>query len=103
MAREYPGAFTEEPFDTTRAEQTSRGGNRKNHPEPLSFVDIAAWQDQPVPPQEWLAFRRIPHENVTLLGGDGATGKTTIGLQLCVAVIGGKNWLGANVERVGAA
>src|SRR5262245_3318643 len=68
----------------------------------LSFVNIAAWQDQPVPPQEWLAFRRIPHENVTLLGGDGATGKTTIGLQLCVCVVTGKEWLGSVIDRVGS-
>jgi len=77
-----------------------RNGSKKT--EPLSFVDIDAWQDQPVPPQEWLVLRRIPHENVTLLGGDGATGKTTIGLQLCVAVPAGKSWLGAIIERVGA-
>jgi RecA-family ATPase len=68
---------------------------------PLPFVDIEAWQDQPVPPQEWLALRRIPHENVTLLGGDGATGKTTIGLQLCVAVAAGKEWLGSLIDRIG--
>jgi RecA-family ATPase len=70
---------------------------------PLTFVDLQSWQDQPVPPQEWLAYRRVPHENVTLLGGDGATGKTTIGLQLCIATVTGKEWLGALVDRPGRA
>jgi RecA-family ATPase len=65
---------------------------------PLAFADIAAWQGQPVPPQEWLVPNRIPHENVTLLGGDGATGKTTIGLQLGVGAVRTGEWLGALVE-----
>jgi RecA-family ATPase len=77
----------------------------KSEPPPksdeLSFVDVAAWQGQPEPPQEWLALRRIPHENVTLLGGDGATGKTTIALQLCVATVTDKEWLGLRIERPG--
>jgi RecA-family ATPase len=79
----------------------ANGSSATKKLEPLSFVNIAAWQDLPVPPQEWLAFRRIPHENVTLLGGDGATGKTTIGLQLCTAVTSGKEWLGSLVDRIG--
>lgn len=85
-----------------REKQRANGKPGDKAPPPLQFVDIAAWQDQPVPPQEWLAFRRIPHENVTLLGGDGATGKTTIGLQLCAAVATGKDWLGSVVDRVGS-
>jgi RecA-family ATPase len=86
--------------DERRAAQTNGKAGDEASP-PLPFVDIAAWQDQPVPPQEWLAFRRIPHENVTLLGGDGATGKTTIALQLCVCVVTGKEWIGSVIERVG--
>jgi RecA-family ATPase len=65
--------------------------------EPLTFVDVGVWQDQPVPPQEWVVLNRIPAENVTLLAGDGATGKTTIALQLCVGAHVG-DWLSATVE-----
>jgi RecA-family ATPase len=72
---------------------------------PLCFVDVGVWQDQPVPPQEWLVVNRIPHENVTLLGGDGATGKTTVALQLCVAIVpeGTGDWLGGVVAERGPA
>ena len=68
---------------------------------PLEFFDVGAWQGQPVPPQEWAVYKRIPHEQVTLLGGDGATGKTTIGLQLDIATILGRDWLGAAIEKPG--
>ena len=73
-----------------------------DRPEPLTFVDVGAWQDQPVPPQEWVVYKRVPCEQVTLLGGDGATGKTTIGLQLCIATaLGRRDWLGGVVEKNG--
>jgi RecA-family ATPase len=39
--------------------------------------------------------------SVTLLQGDGAAGKTTIALQLCVAVNSGLDWLGALIEEPG--
>ncbi len=71
---------------------------------PLSFIDVGAWQGKPVPPQEWLVRDRIPHKNVTLLGGDGATGKTTIALQLCVATpCASSDWLGGVMEKEGKA
>jgi RecA-family ATPase len=66
--------------------------------EPLPFIDVGAWMGQPVPPQEWLVPNRIPHENVTLLSGDGGVGKTLIALQLCVGAARTGDWLGAVVE-----
>jgi RecA-family ATPase len=93
----YAGTFDEDHDEHPRTNGAVRPAAR------LSFVDLAAWQGATVPPQEWLAYRRVPHENVTLLGGDGATGKTTIGLQLCIATVTGKEWLGALVDRPGGA
>jgi RecA-family ATPase len=99
-AREYPDII-----NVASGEEFLRqhGANGSGHIEPLTYVNLRDWQDQPVPQQEWLAYRRIPHENVTLLGGDGATGKTTIGLQLCIATVTGKEWLGSLVDRPGSA
>jgi RecA-family ATPase len=111
----------EEGIDTLRAhgddpafkiplddEQPKVNGQDQDRPEPsesgntigpLALVDIGAWQDQPIPRQEWLVLNRVPHENVTLLSGDGATGKTTIAADLCAATCLGSDWLGAVVEQ----
>jgi RecA-family ATPase len=53
----------------------------------------------PAPPRRWLVERFIPAAEVTMLGGDGGTGKTTLGLQLCAACIGGGDWIGLTVNR----
>jgi RecA-family ATPase len=76
---------------------------RRARPHACHSWTLQLGKGRPFPPQEWLAYRRVPHENVTLLGGDGATGKTTIGLQLCIATVTGKEWLGALVDRPGEA
>jgi RecA-family ATPase len=68
----------------------------------LPFICPTAWQDEPVPKQQWLAHKRIPMHAVCSLGGDGAVGKTTIALQLGVAVASGaQDWLGAVIETPG--
>lgn len=52
----------------------------------------------PVPPREWVALDLIPSGKVTLLMGDGGTGKSTLALQLAVAVATGGPWLGQRVS-----
>lgn len=47
----------------------------------------------PPPSREWLVQDMIPAHNVTLLGGDGGTGKSLLALQLAVAVAAGRFWL----------
>lgn len=49
---------------------------------------------RPVPPREWQVPEVMPAATVTLLGGDGGVGKSTAALQLCVATVTGKLWLG---------
>src|SRR5260370_18998949 len=50
----------------------------------------------------WLVTNRIPAGKVSLLSGDGATGKTTIALQLAVAVaVASPDWLGSAIETPG--
>jgi len=115
----YPGAFDEvvdsppteqqvlgryERFGTTFADHPARNGSEQA-PNPLAllpFLNASSWQDNPIPSRRWLVRHRIPMSNVTLLQGDGAAGKTTIALQLCVAVACGLDWLGALIDEPGA-
>jgi hypothetical protein len=41
-------------------------------PEPLRFIDIAAWHGEPAPEREWAVRDRVPLKNVTLLSGEGS-------------------------------
>ena len=66
--------------------------------QPLGFINLAAWQDQPVPERAWVVKDRIPQRAVTLLSGEGAIGKSIIALQLSTAIVLGRDWLGALPE-----
>jgi RecA-family ATPase len=50
-------------------------------------------------PRSWVVDRFIPAREVTMLGGDGGTGKTTLALQLGIACGADDNWLGLPVVR----
>ena len=51
-----------------------------------------------IPPREWLAAERLPARDITLLTGDGGTGKSLLALQLAVARAIGSEWLGTMIE-----
>lgn len=85
------------------------GGNFELDPTPsmevvlapvlLELITPARWRGTTAEPLRWLALNRIPAGDVTILSSDGGGGKTTIALQLCVAVerdLG--DWLGTTVE-----
>jgi RecA-family ATPase len=69
--------------------------------EPLVLVQANSFEGQPIPEREWLVGGRIPVANVSLLGGDGAVGKTLLALMLSVAVVRKIDWLGAPVVKQG--
>jgi len=53
----------------------------------------------PAPKRPWHVRDLIPGRAVTLLQGDGGTGKSLLALQLAVATATGLPWLGQDVER----
>ena len=57
------------------------------------FFPASVLDTRPVPPRHWLIPDLIPGGTVTMLGGDGGTGKSLIALQLAVAVASGRQWL----------
>ena len=63
-------------------------------PNVVAFSARASLKARAAPEREWCVRNYIPHRNVTLLGGDGGVGKTTLMLQLCAAKATGTNWLG---------
>ncbi len=61
------------------------------------FYSAAGLVGKPVPPREWLVPDLVPSRTVTLLGGDGGTGKSLLALQLACAVATDGTWLGRSV------
>lgn len=53
-------------------------------------------QNRAVPPREWLVEGMIPSSTVTLLGGDGGSGKSLLAMMLAVSVASksGIKWIG---------
>jgi RecA-family ATPase len=60
----------------------------------LKVIDPSQWQGKVPPPQEWIVRELIPAKTVTLLFGDGGSGKSTIAVQLSIARDVGRDWLG---------
>lgn len=67
-----------------------------------SFFAASTLKGRQAPLRNWLAQDLIPSGTVTLLGGDGGTGKSLVALQLAVAVASGCQWLNRSVASGGA-
>lgn len=63
-------------------------------PPPFPVVDASTLAGKPIPPRLWHVEGMIPTATVTLLNGDGGTGKSLLSLQLAVATTVGFSWLG---------
>jgi RecA-family ATPase len=71
-------------------------------PRPKSFKIVSAAElfGQPIPPRMWHVPDVIPGRNVTLLQGDGATGKSLLALMLAASTVLGNPWIGLDdIER----
>ena len=51
------------------------------------------------PPRDWLIYGLIPAREITMLSGDGGTGKSLLALQLAVAMATGTEWAGQVPNR----
>jgi hypothetical protein len=78
-------------FDGVAAPTTERRSLRNR------LVNAASLAGKPVPERQWLVPGWIPMEQVTLLYGDGAVGKSLAALQLCTSA--GALWFGLPVKQ----
>ncbi|MDG4670891.1 AAA family ATPase [Shinella sp. 838] len=60
----------------------------------FTVISPADFADAPVPSRKWYIEELIPARNVTLLSGDGGTGKSLVALQIAVAGCLGAETLG---------
>jgi RecA-family ATPase len=60
----------------------------------LPFIDMSNWDTERAPERAWAVRDKIPLRQPTLFSGEGAIGKTLIALQLCVAHVTARDWLG---------
>lgn len=68
--------------------------------EPLDVIDPVSLQGLDVPERRWLWENWIPMRAVTILTGDGGTGKSLLALQLATACATGRLFLGQSVMRL---
>lgn len=70
----------------------------------LPLLMVADLAGRPVPRREFLDGAKLfPMRNVTLLYGDGGTGKSLLAMQLATSVALGRPWLGVDIEKPGIA
>ena len=60
----------------------------------LPVISAASFPDIAPPERRWIVKDIHPHPTVTIVAGDGGGGKTTLMLQLGVAIAGVRPWLG---------
>lgn len=61
----------------------------------LTVVNATSFADTEPPPREWHVRGLIPKHEITMLSGDGGTGKSLLALQLAVATATGTEWVGS--------
>ncbi|MER9685891.1 bifunctional DNA primase/polymerase [Mesorhizobium sp. M0139] len=78
-----------------------RPADQRGETIPVSALNIrsaASFADQEKPVRQFVVADLIPDKNVTTLNGDGATGKSLLAMQLCVAMSSGSRWIGRDVK-----
>jgi RecA-family ATPase len=95
----YEGRWPEilEAIQWVYAREARKGGSSSSssssEPPPLPWLSMASWDLEPPAPIEYVVRDRIPARQVCLFTGHGASGKSTIALNLCCATVLGKDWL----------
>jgi RecA-family ATPase len=94
MARDANDILREHGVDKLREHIDAAGPPPERDGASLPYVDLAL----DLKPRQWLVLDRIPGRNVTLLGGEGAIGKSLLLMQLSGATVLGKDWIGTLPE-----
>jgi RecA-family ATPase len=68
---------------------------KSGNPWPVRAASLAG---NPAPPRSWQVRGMIPGRTVTMLGGDGGIGKSTLAEQLAVATVADVPWLGISPQ-----
>jgi len=84
-----PRGMTQEPVRPAAAQAAPA---RTSH-----FFPATDFANETAPVRPWHVPDIIPGETVTLMGGDGGTGKSLMALQLAVSTALGRQWLGLKV------
>jgi len=66
---------------------------------PLETIRGDDFDGKPVPERDFHVPDMVPGKTVTMLGGDGGTGKSLLALQLAVATVVGGSWCHQPVKR----
>lgn len=83
--------------DPETGEVIEQGVGQTDTPPP-PILCAATLAGRKLTPRPWLVPDMIPGEQVTTLDGDGGLGKSTLALQLGVAVVANRRWLGQIVK-----
>lgn len=68
--------------------------NDNQHTDSITIIDPSDWEGQPIPERQWYLEGLIPNRQVTLLSGDGGTGKSLLAYQIGLAGALGLETLG---------
>lgn len=103
LAQQYgwnpPTLVTDQPALTNGQPVVSIFGATPLLPQSLKAISADTLLSARAPRRCWFVERFIPAAEVTMIGGDGGTGKTTLALQLAISSITGDNWLGLPVNK----
>jgi len=68
--------------------------NDNQQTDTIKIIDPSDWEGQPIPERQWYLEGLIPNRQVTLLSGDGGTGKSLLAYQVGLAGVLGIETLG---------
>ena len=97
MREEGPEGVRRRSDGAKKFRQNGKNGDPRKQ-KPLRFVNVAAWQNEPVPPRKWAVENRVPIGAVTIFSGHGEAGKSIVSMMLAAAHVLGRDWLGSLPE-----
>jgi RecA-family ATPase len=95
--------FLRQPQKPTAAQSSQtgqQGPQRAQKPAGgLKVINIGELLKNPAPLQPWVVPKWLPDETLTLLAGDGGSGKSMLMLMLCMARAAGAMWMGFQLVK----